>query len=40
MEFKAVLEDTDYNGYIVNEPSPIEIVVLKKRCKDKLMAEI
>ena len=40
LEFKQVLEDTDYAAYIVNEASPIEIVVLKKRCKDKLMAEI
>lgn len=39
-EFKQVLEDTDYASYIVNEASPIEIVVLKKRCKEKLMAEI
>jgi hypothetical protein len=35
-----VLEDTDYNQYIVNEPNPIEIVVLKKRMKEKLMGEI
>ena len=39
-EFKQVLEDTDYESYIVNEASPIEIVVLKKRCKEKLMEEI
>jgi len=39
-EFKLVLEDTDYGPYIVNEASPIEIVVLKKRCKEKLMNEI
>lgn len=39
-EFKLVMEDTDYGGYIVNEPSPIEIVVLKQRCKEKLMSEI
>lgn len=39
-EFKLVLEDTDYNGYIVNEANPIEIVVLKRRCKEKLMTEI
>jgi V-type H+-transporting ATPase subunit d len=39
-EFKLVLEDTDYGAYIINEPSPIEIVVLKKKCKEKLMAEI
>jgi len=39
-EFKLVLEDTDYGQYIVNEPNPIEIVVLKKRCKEKLMNEI
>jgi V-type H+-transporting ATPase subunit d len=39
-EFKLVLEDTDYASYIVNEANPIEIVVLKKRCKEKLMTEI
>ena len=39
-EFKLVLEDTDYGSYIVNEANPIEIVVLKKRCKEKLMGEI
>lgn len=39
-EFKLVLEDTDYGQYIVNEANPIEIVVLKKRCKEKLMGEI
>jgi vacuolar-type H+-ATPase subunit C/Vma6 len=39
-EFKQVLEDTDYDSYIVNEANPIEIVVLKKRCKEKLMIEI
>lgn len=39
-EFKLVLEDTDYGPYIVNEANPIEIVVLKKRCKEKLMSEI
>jgi V-type H+-transporting ATPase subunit d len=39
-EFKLVLEDTDYGNYIVNEANPIEIVVLKKRCKEKLMGEI
>lgn len=39
-EYKLVLEDTDYSTYIVNEPSPIEIVVLKRRCKEKLMTEI
>lgn len=39
-EFKLVLEDTDYGSYIVNEANPIEIVVLKKRCKEKLMSEI
>lgn len=39
-EFKLVLEDTDYGSYIVNEANPIEIVVLKKRCKEKLMNEI
>lgn len=39
-EFKLVLEDTDYGPYIAAEASPIEIVVLKKRCKEKLMKEI
>jgi V-type H+-transporting ATPase subunit d len=39
-EFKLVLEDTDYGPYIVKEDNPIEIVVLKKRCKEKLMNEI
>ena len=39
-EFKLVLEDTDYGPYITAEQSPIEIVVLKKRCKEKLMGEI
>ena len=39
-EFKLVLEDTDYGPYIVAEQSPIEIVVLKKRCKEKLMGQI
>ena len=39
-EFKLVLEDTDYGPYIMAEQSPIEIVVLKKRCKEKLMGEI
>ena len=39
-EFKLVLESTDYSSYIVNEANPIEIVVLKKRCKEKLMIEI
>ena len=39
-EFKLVLESTDYQSYIVNEANPIEIVVLKKRCKEKLMIEI
>lgn len=39
-EFKLVLEDTDYGPYIVNEANPIEIVVLKKRMKEKLMTEI
>ena len=32
-EFKLVLEDTDYHEYIVGEANPIEIVVLKKKCK-------
>jgi len=32
-EFKLVLEDTDYGYHITNEPNPIEIVVLKKKCK-------
>jgi V-type H+-transporting ATPase subunit d len=35
-----VMEDTDYKGYIENEANPIEIVVLKRRCKEKLMTEI
>ena len=39
-EFKLVLEDTDYSKYIENEANPIEIVVLKRRCKEKLMQEI
>jgi V-type H+-transporting ATPase subunit d len=39
-EFKLVLEDTDYGPYIVNEANPIEIVVLKKKMKEKLMNEI
>ncbi len=39
-DFKMVLEDTDYAAYITNEASPIEIVVLKRRCKEKLMTEI
>lgn len=39
-EFKLVLEDTDYGQYIVNEANPIEIVVLKKKMKEKLMSEI
>lgn len=39
-EFKLVLEDTDYNSYIVQEANPIEIVILKKRMKEKLMNEI
>lgn len=39
-EYKLVLEDTDYNSYIVNEANPIEIVVLKRKCKEKLMIEI
>jgi vacuolar-type H+-ATPase subunit C/Vma6 len=41
-EFKSSLEDTDYNAYIATEGqgSPIEIVTLKKKCKEKLMAEI
>ena len=39
-EFRLVLEDTDYAPYIVNEANPIEIVALKKRCKEKLMTEI
>ena len=37
---KLVLEDTDYNASILNEANPIEIVVLKKKCKEKLMNEI
>jgi V-type H+-transporting ATPase subunit d len=39
-EFKLVLEDTDYGYYIQAEASPIEIVVLKRKCKEKLMGEI
>ena len=39
-EYKLVLEDTDYNSYIANEANPLEIVVLKRRCKEKLMNEI
>lgn len=39
-EFKLVLEDTDYGPYLAAEASPIEIVVLKRRCKEKLMGEI
>jgi V-type H+-transporting ATPase subunit d len=39
-EFKLVLEDTDYGAYITAEASPIEIVVLKRKCKEKLMGEI
>jgi V-type H+-transporting ATPase subunit d len=39
-EFKLVLEDTDYAASIVNEANPIEIVVLKRCCKEKLMKEI
>jgi vacuolar-type H+-ATPase subunit C/Vma6 len=32
-EFKLVLDDTDYGECIQSEPNPIEIVVLKKKCK-------
>jgi V-type H+-transporting ATPase subunit d len=39
-EFKLVLEDSDYGAYLANEATPIEIVVLKKRMKEKLMDEI
>lgn len=41
-EFKLVLEDTDYGPYFANdtEMSQIEIVVLKRKCKEKLMSEI
>ena len=35
-----MLEDTDYGPYIAAEASPIEIVVLKRKCKEKLMGEI
>ena len=35
-----MLEDTDYGPYIMAEASPIEIVVLKRKCKEKLMGEI
>lgn len=41
-EFKLVLEDTDYGPFFSQdaEMSQIEIVVLKKKCKEKLMNEI
>ena len=41
-EFKLVLEDTDYGPYFSNdtELSQIEIVVLKRKLKEKLMEEI
>lgn len=41
-EFKLVLEDTDYGSYFNQdqELANMEIVVLKKKCKEKLMAEI
>ena len=39
-DFKLVLEETDYAAYIAAEQSPIEISVLKNRCKEKLAAEI
>jgi hypothetical protein len=34
------LEETDYGPYIVNEANPIEIGVLKAKCKEKLCKEI
>jgi V-type H+-transporting ATPase subunit d len=39
-EFKLVLEDTDYGAYLANEATPLEIVVLKRRCREKLRDEI
>lgn len=39
-EFKLVLEDTDYGPYIAAEQSPIEITVLKNKCKEKLSKEM
>lgn len=41
-EFKLVLEDTDYGSYfsLDQELANMEIVVLKKKMKDKLMSEI
>jgi len=39
-EFKLVLEDTDYASYIQHEANPIEIGVLKAKCKEKLAKEI
>jgi V-type H+-transporting ATPase subunit d len=39
-EFKLVLEDTDYAPYIAQEASPIEIGVLKRKCKEKLCKEL
>jgi V-type H+-transporting ATPase subunit d len=39
-EFKQVLEDTDYGPYIAQEASPIEIAILKKKCKEKLTKEL
>lgn len=39
-EFKLVLEDTDYGGYISQEANPIEIGVLKAKMKEKLCKEI
>jgi vacuolar-type H+-ATPase subunit C/Vma6 len=39
-EFKLILEDTDYAPYIAQEASPIEISVLKRKCKEKLVKEL
>jgi hypothetical protein len=41
-EFKLVLEDTDYGSYfnLDQDLANMEIVVLKKKMKDKLMSEI
>lgn len=41
-EFKLVLEDTDYGPFFAadSELNQIEIVTLKKKCKEKLMNEI
>lgn len=41
-EFKLVLEDTDYGPFfnMDQDLANMEIVVLKRKCKDKLMSEI